>query len=244
MVADVPVGAFLSGGVDSNAIVALMNRHATGSAKTFSLGFTVGGAYNELSDARAVAEHLGTEHHELRVEHTDLVETLRTLVYHYDEPFGDPACFPLYLLSRFAREHVKVVLSGDGGDELFGGYRRYAMDRFAPLYQRLPAVLTANFIPALAGLLPRFRRIKRALQTLPIADPARRYAAWLVAFTPRDAGRDAASGNARGDRRLRSGMAVSEILPPAQRRDGGGPSEPLDVCRCENLAGRRLHGKS
>jgi asparagine synthase (glutamine-hydrolysing) len=184
MVADVPVGAFLSGGVDSSAIVALMNRHATGSVKTFSLGFTVGGAYNELSDARAVAEHLGTEHHELRVEHTDLVETLRTLVYHYDEPFGDPACFPLYLLSRFAREHVKVVLSGDGGDELFGGYRRYAADRFAPLYQQLPAVLTANFIPALAGLLPRFRRIKRTLQTLPIADPARRYAAWLVAFTP------------------------------------------------------------
>jgi asparagine synthase (glutamine-hydrolysing) len=170
--------------VDSSAIVALMNRHATGPVKTFSLGFTIGGAYNELSDARAVAEHLGTEHHELCVEHADLVKTLRTLVYHYDEPFGDPACFPLYLLSRFAREHVKVVLSGDGGDELFGGYRRYAADRFAPLYQRLPSVLSTNFIPALASLLPRFRRIKRTLQTLPIADPARRYASWLVAFTP------------------------------------------------------------
>ena len=184
MIADVPVGAFLSGGVDSSAIVALMKRHATGPVKTFSLGFTIGGAYNELSDARAVATHLGTEHHELKVEHADLVQTLRTLVYHYDEPFGDAASFPLYLLSKFAREHVKVVLSGDGGDELFGGYRRYAADRFAGLYQKLPNALTRHLIPALAGSLPRMRRIKRTLETLPIADPARRYAAWLVVFTP------------------------------------------------------------
>jgi len=84
MIADVPVGAFLSGGVDSSAIVALMKRHATGPVKTFSLGFHLGGAYNELPAARQVAEHLGTEHHELDVEHTDLVQVLRTLVYHYD----------------------------------------------------------------------------------------------------------------------------------------------------------------
>lgn len=184
MIADVPVGAFLSGGVDSSAIVALMKRHATGPVKTFSLGFTIGGAYNELSDARAVAEHLGTEHYELKVEHADLVQTLRTLVWHYDEPFGDAASFPLYLLSKFAREHVKVVLSGDGGDELFGGYRRYSADRFASLYQKLPGALIRHLIPALAGSLPRMRRIKRTLETLPITDPARRYAAWLVAFTP------------------------------------------------------------
>jgi len=184
MIADVPVGAFLSGGVDSSAIVALMKRHATGPVKTFSLGFTIGGAYNELSDARMVAEHLRTEHHELKVEHADLVQTLRTLVYHYDEPFGDAASFPLYLLSKFARQHVKVVLSGDGGDELFGGYRRYAADRFSGLYQKLPGALTRRFIPALAGRLPRMRRIKRTLETLPIADPARRYASWLVLFTP------------------------------------------------------------
>jgi asparagine synthase (glutamine-hydrolysing) len=184
MVADVPVGAFLSGGVDSSAIVALMKRHTSDPVKTFSLGFTIGGAYNELADARAVAEHFATEHHELKVEHADLVQTLRRLVYHYDEPFGDAASFPLYLLSQFARQHVKVVLSGDGGDELFGGYRRYSADRFAALYQRLPRALTTNLIPALAGRLPRMRRIKRTLETLPITDPARRYAAWLVLFTP------------------------------------------------------------
>jgi asparagine synthase (glutamine-hydrolysing) len=184
LVADVPVGAFLSGGLDSSAVVALMKRHATGPVRTFSLGFGIGGTYNELSDARRVAEYLGTEHHELNVEHIDLVQTLRTLVYHYDEPFGDAAGFPLYLLSRFAREHVKVALSGDGGDELFGGYRRYAADQAALLYQRLPGVLTNRVLPTLAGRLPRQRRIKRVASTLHIEDPARRYASWLVFIAP------------------------------------------------------------
>jgi asparagine synthase (glutamine-hydrolysing) len=162
----------------------LMQRHATGPVKTFSLGFSVGGAYNELSDAREVAQYLGTEHHELNVEHVDLVKTLRTLVYHYDEPFGDAAGFPVYLLSQFARQHVKVVLGGDGGDELFGGYRRYAADQAAALYQWLPDLLTGRVLPALADALPRLRRIKRTLHTLPIADPARRYASWLTLFSP------------------------------------------------------------
>ena len=141
MVADVPVGAFLSGGVDSSAIVGFMRRHATGPVKTFSLGFAIGGAYDELDDARRVARYFETEHHELKVEHVDLVDTLQTLIYHYDEPFADAASFPLYLLSRFARQHVKVVLAGDGGDELFGGYRRYVAEQWAMPYQRLPASL-------------------------------------------------------------------------------------------------------
>lgn len=184
MVADVPVGAFLSGGVDSSAIVALMKRHASGPVKTFSLGFKVGGAYNELSDARLVAKALGTDHYELEVDHEDLVGTLQTLVYHYDEPFGDAAGFPIYLLSRFAREHVKVVLAGDGADELFGGYRRYAYDQVAPYYSRLPRLLTERLIPGMLARLPRLRRIRRALCTWPLKDPGRRYAAWLLLFTP------------------------------------------------------------
>lgn len=184
MIADVPVGAFLSGGVDSSSIVALMKQHATGPIKTFSLGFRASSAYNELAAARRVADYLGTEHHELLVEHVDLVATLRTLVYHYDEPFGDSAGFPLYLLSRFAREHVKVVLVGDGGDELFGGYRRYAMDQWSPFYSRLPAFLTQRVAPEVVERLPRLRRIKRSFTALPIRDPAQRYAAWLVLFTP------------------------------------------------------------
>jgi asparagine synthase (glutamine-hydrolysing) len=183
MIADVPVGAFLSGGVDSSAVVALMKRHATGPVKTFSLGFSIGGAYNELSDARRVANFLGTEHHELQVDHLDMVETLQKLVYFYDEPYGDAANFPLFLLSEFAVKQVKVVLAGEGGDELFGGYRRYVADQTADMYQKLPGVITRS-LPGLAGMIPRVRRIKKILRTLPIEDPARRYAAWLEVFTP------------------------------------------------------------
>src|SRR5439155_8293619 len=149
---------------------------ATGPVKTFSLGFTAGGAYNELPDARRVAEALGTEHHELLAYDVDLVQLLQTLVYHYDEPFGDAASFPIYLLSRFAREHVKVVLTGDGGDELFGGYRRYAADNLARLYQRLPEPVITRWVPSIVQRLPRLRRTKRTALTLPIQDPATRYA--------------------------------------------------------------------
>lgn len=184
MVADVPVGAFLSGGVDSSAVVALMCRHSPGRVKTFSLGFTIGGAYNELPDARLVAGALGTEHHELHVDHLDLVETLERLVYHYDEPFGDAANLPVYLISAFARRHVKVVLAGEGGDELFGGYRRYVADQVAGWYGRLPGFLIREVIPSAAGVIPRFRRLKRTLGTLPIRNPADRYAAWLTVVTP------------------------------------------------------------
>jgi asparagine synthase (glutamine-hydrolysing) len=130
-----------------------------------------------------VARALGAEHHELLAEDVDLVGTLQTLVYHYDEPFGDEAGFPVYLLSKFAREHVKVVLTGDGGDELFGGYRRYAADQAANWYRRLPRAVRSSLVPAVVGGLPRFRRIKRAVATLPISDPALRYASWLVLFT-------------------------------------------------------------
>ncbi|MEM7130472.1 MAG: asparagine synthase (glutamine-hydrolyzing) [Chloroflexota bacterium] len=189
MVADVPVGAFLSGGVDSSAVVALMKNHTDAPIKTFSLGFDTGKAnfgktYNELSDARKVADYFGTEHHELQVGHMDLVETLRTLVYHYDEPFGDPAGFPVYLLSQYAQEQVKVVLTGDGGDELFGGYLRYAIDQLARYYQHLPDPVIHSWIPALASRLPRSRRLKQLTQTLPIVQPALRYAKWLTLFSP------------------------------------------------------------
>jgi asparagine synthase (glutamine-hydrolysing) len=184
MEAEVPVGAFLSGGIDSSAVVALMRQHSTVPVQTFSLGFDVGGRYSELSDARMMADRLGTDHHEVQISHDDLVKTLRTLVYHYDEPFGDPAAFPLYLLSRFAREHVRVVLTGDGPEFTFGGCKRYVADQAAALYQRLPSVLTDGLVPRLVDRLPRLRRIKSIVHTLPIADPARRGASWVLLFTP------------------------------------------------------------
>jgi len=123
LVSDVPFGAFLSGGLDSSVVVALMSRHLSQPVQTFSIGFREA-AYNELSDARRVAQHLGTEHHELVVE-PDAVELLQQLVWYLDEPFADASAVPTFLVSKLARTKVKMVLTGDGGDEAFGGYDRY-----------------------------------------------------------------------------------------------------------------------
>ncbi len=126
LVSDVPVGAFLSGGVDSSAVVAIMARETHLPIKTFSVGFRED-RYNELPHARRVAEWCGTEHHELLVEPDDL-GVLGEILSSFDEPFADSSAIPTYLVSRLARQHVKVVLSGDGGDELFAGYDRYLVD--------------------------------------------------------------------------------------------------------------------
>jgi len=135
LVADVPFGAFLSGGLDSSTVVALMAQNLAQPVKTFTIGFREA-AYSELGDARRVASHLGTEHHELVVE-PDAVALLQQLVWHFDEPFADSSAVPTFLVSQLAQRHVKMVLTGDGGDELFGGYDRYlrllALERLGPL---------------------------------------------------------------------------------------------------------------
>ena len=126
LVSDVPVGAFLSGGIDSSAVVALMAREAGTPVKTFSVSFSEPG-FDEGPYARRVAALCGTEHHELRVEARDL-NVLEDVLEAIDEPFADSSAIPTYLVSRLASQHVKVVLSGDGGDEIFAGYDRYVVD--------------------------------------------------------------------------------------------------------------------
>jgi asparagine synthase (glutamine-hydrolysing) len=152
LVSDVPLGAFLSGGIDSSVVVGLMAEVAGARVKTFSIGFDEP-AFDELEHARQVAHHFGTDHHEFVVQ-PDAIGILDDLISHFDEPFADSSAIPTWYVSEMARKHVTVVLSGDGGDELFGGYDRYlphprvvAFDRYGPKALRRVAALAARRLP-------------------------------------------------------------------------------------------------
>ena len=166
LVSDVPFGAFLSGGLDSSVVVALMARHLQTPVQTFSLGFRES-HYNELADARRVASHLETEHHELIVK-PNAVELLEQLVWHLDEPFADSSAVPTYLVAKLARRQVKMVLTGDGGDEAFAGYGRYlrflALERAGPLRPAAAAAakLAGRCVPGSRGY--RLQRIAERLR--------------------------------------------------------------------------------
>ena len=139
LVSDVPVGVLLSGGIDSSALAALAARESSYRVSTFSIGFEER-AFNELDQARLVAEQYGTDHHELIVR-PDAVELLPRLAQAFDEPFADSSALPTYLVSELAAGTVKVALSGEGGDELFGGYHTYVADNLAPRIGRVASAL-------------------------------------------------------------------------------------------------------
>ncbi len=211
MIADVPLGAFLSGGVDSSIVVAAMAEQSSEPVRTFSIGFTHD-EYNELPQARLVAERFGTEHHEYVVE-PDAVEILPRIVHHYGEPFGDPSAVPSFYVAEMARREVTVALNGDGGDETFAGYSRYAANVLLARADRVPAVARRLLARAVALLPPSGRiesptsRLRRVLSVLGL-DPPDRYAAYMTQLN----GLDRDQLYTPGYRRTLSEPAVLEVI--------------------------------
>jgi asparagine synthase (glutamine-hydrolysing) len=186
LISEVPLGAFLSGGVDSSAVVALMAQESATPVKTFSIGFEEED-FSELKYAKRVAEHVGAEYNEFIVR-PNALDVIPTLVEHYGEPYADSSAIPTYYVSKETRKHVTVALNGDGGDESFAGYERYVAMRIAEAYHRVPKALRKIFVEAPVNLLPtdelkrsRFRDAKRFLQA---ADLPRteRYFRWVSTF--------------------------------------------------------------
>lgn len=179
LIADVPLGVFLSGGTDSSAVVAIMAALGARPVRTFSVGFEEP-EYSELPFARRVAQRFSTEHHELVVRPQDMAEELARLVAFRDEPVAEPTDVALYRMARLAAERVKIVLAGEGGDELFAGYPKYAADRLAGVVSALPQEVTR----AIVRWLPyRQRRAKLALEALSIRDEAERSVTWFASFS-------------------------------------------------------------
>ncbi|MGB8646415.1 MAG: asparagine synthase (glutamine-hydrolyzing) [Anaerolineae bacterium] len=153
LISEVPLGAFLSGGIDSSIVVALMAEQMSEPVKTFSIGFEES-HYSEAGYARLIAERYHTDHHEFTFRPADLVRVIEGVIAACDEPFADPAALPLYELARQTRKHVTVALSGDGGDETLAGYRRYALDGVLQPYAALPRWLTQQLVPTVTAYLP------------------------------------------------------------------------------------------
>jgi asparagine synthase (glutamine-hydrolysing) len=186
MVSDVPFGAFLSGGIDSSAVVALMAKHSQLPVKTFSVGFAES-EYSELRYAKAIAEQFKTEHCELTISQDHIMDELPGLVRFRDAPVAEPSDIPIYLLSKEARKTVKMVLTGEGSDEVLGGYPKHVFERYVRSYQVIPGMLRSGLIEPIIRALPyRFRRAKTAISTMGVASDAERMARWFGAMSLRE----------------------------------------------------------
>ena len=227
MMSDVPLGAFLSGGIDSSAIVGLMTEAAGGGdrVKTFSMGFEAA-SYNELPYAREVAARFGTDHHEGMVD-PDLSDLFDRLVTQFDQPFADVSLFPTYLVSQIAREQVTVALSGDGGDELFGGYDAYEAEALAHRISSVVPDVAMPLVAAAAAMLPpsekkkgfvnKLRRFTLGMATAPRAIAQYRWMTFLDArakahlYTPA----------------LREALVTSDVYAPIRRHLRGAHTDDL-----------------
>lgn len=179
LMSDVPVGAFLSGGIDSSAVVYIMSRLMDRPVKTFSVGFEGPDEYNETSYASMVAAHCHTEHYEIMMRDRDVPDLFLQTIQYLDEPISDPAILPTFLVSTLARQHVKVVLSGEGADELLGGYKRYALDRLSFFYPKF--LLYGKYFFSLP-LYNDPRKIVKGMNALSNREPHKRHLAWTCAF--------------------------------------------------------------
>src|ERR1700752_4928 len=223
LMSEVPLGAFLSGGIDSSAVVALMSQESTDRIKTFSIGFDEQD-FSDLHHARRVAEYVGADHHEFIVR-PDAAGVIPILVEHYGEPYADSSALPTYYVAKETRQHVTVALNGDGGDESFAGYERYAAMQMAERYRRLPHFLRKSIIEEAANLVPsseisrsRLRSAKRFLQAASLSK-VDRYLRWVSVFK-NDVKESIYSDSFRNE--LGSNQARDLLEPWFQRANGHG----------------------
>jgi asparagine synthase (glutamine-hydrolysing) len=196
LASDVPLGAFLSGGVDSSIVVGLMAKNSSEQIKTFTVGYNDAPLYDESGFAREVARHFGTEHSEIRISLRDGLAVIPDVLDYLDQPFGDSSCIPTYLIARETRNEVTVALSGDGGDELFAGYSKYQAEAYVPYFKMIPPKVWSNVRRLLANVpegrqssLHEYVRILKKFLRAANADQVSRHCALMFPLEEREIAR-------------------------------------------------------